>query len=475
MESAQDGTVDAVTDQDRASMPSARPTAVARSAAVQVASGSASGPRPIRRHGLRRQWRLAVAAMLTVLSVALVGSVVAYLQVVGHYESATNQLQRGLSLSSQLTDAIPEHEGFAHKLWGGDTVDETVYLRQQQQISHLFDEGLRDLHSPEEHRLLSEAASTWREVLTSRGLWAPSAHARPGVTQAIQLEFAEASDEVAGMLSRLSKIAISHGAHDLAIAHNLQNLVLMLLAAMFAAVVAMTLYLARRMTTDVVRPVEHLHLATARLRDGDLDHRIDVPNKHRASELVELADAFNAMAIALSESHRDLSRQATQDPLTGLANRAMFQTTLEAHLTTANNHRPETVSVLFIDVDDFKVVNDSLGHAAGDAVLVGIAERLGTCVRLGDVLARLGGDEFAILVRDETTDATAANTVAERIMDALNDPFEIAGQQVAVAVSIGISAAGPGQDNPQRLLAEADFAMYTAKRDGKGRHEVFQR
>jgi diguanylate cyclase (GGDEF)-like protein len=239
-------------------------------------------------------------------------------------------------------------------------------------------------------------------------------------------------------------------------------------------VVAVTLYLARRMTTDVVRPVEHLHQAAARLRDGDLDHRIEVPTRHRASELVELADAFNAMAIALSESHRDLSRQATQDGLTGLANRAAFQRSLEAHLTSTEHDRPEAVSVLFIDVDDFKVVNDSLGHAAGDAVLVGIAERLATCIRPGDVVARLGGDEFAILVRDQTADATAASTVAKRIMESLDDSFEIAGQQVAVAVSIGISAAGP-QDNPQRLLAEADFAMYTAKRDGKGRHEVFQR
>jgi diguanylate cyclase (GGDEF)-like protein len=133
------------------------------------------------------------------------------------------------------------------------------------------------------------------------------------------------------------------------------------------------------------------------------------------------------------------------------------------------------VSVLFIDLDDFKVVNDSLGHAAGDAVLIGIAERLATCVRPGDVVARLGGDEFAILVRDQTTGATAARTVAARIMETLHDPFEITGQQVSVAVSIGISAAGPDQGDPERLLAEADFAMYTAKRDGKGRHEVFQR
>jgi diguanylate cyclase (GGDEF)-like protein len=475
MESVQDATADGSADQAGGPVPPLGQTAITASATVQVESGSGTRPRRTRRHGLRRQWHSAVAAMLAVLGVALIGSVVAYLQVVGHYETATGQLQRALSLSSQLTDAIPAHEGLAHKLWGGAPVDAGLYLRQQQDISQLFTEGLRDLHNPDQHRLLSHAAQTWREVLTSRGLWAPSAHAVPGITIAVQMAFAQASDEVAGMLSELSKIAISDGAADLVIARRLQTLVVGLLAAMFAVVVAVMLYLARRMTIDVVRPVERLHQAAAQLRDGDLDHRIELPTRHRASELVELADAFNAMAAALSASHQDLSRQATHDALTGLTNRAAFQRNLEVHLASTPAHHAETVSVLFIDVDDFKVVNDSLGHAAGDAVLIGIAERLSTCVRPGDVVARLGGDEFAILVRDQTTGATAARTVAGRIMETLHDPFEIAGQQVSVAVSIGISAAGPDQGDPERLLAEADFAMYTAKRDGKGRHEVFQR
>jgi len=194
--------------------------------------------------------------------------------------------------------------------------------------------------------------------------------------------------------------------------------------------------------------------------------------------LSDLTDAFNAMATALDENHRNLSQRASRDSLTGLPNRAAFRRRLEEHLACAERTDQSAVGVLFIDIDDFKVTNDSLGHAAGDAVLVGIAERLIGCARPDDVVARLGGDEFVILACDRTSgpdpaDVDWAEDIAGRVLAALEAPFLISGRSLLVSASIGISVARPGMDDAGQLLAEADLAMYAAKHRGKGRLEVF--
>jgi diguanylate cyclase (GGDEF)-like protein len=174
----------------------------------------------------------------------------------------------------------------------------------------------------------------------------------------------------------------------------------------------------------------------------------------------------------LDEQHRTLSDLAARDALTGLPNRSSFRRQLEDQLLPARGSK-QGLGVLFIDIDDFKDVNDSLGHAAGDAVLVEVAERLTKCVGPGDLVARLGGDEFVMLVSGWDSGTDCAQEIAERILAVLAKPITIAGGTVSVAVSIGIALARPDLDNAGRLLAEADLAMYAAKRHGKGRHEVF--
>jgi len=415
--------------------------------------------------------------MLATLSIAVAGTMVAYYQVVSHYKTAANQMELALSLSAQLTDATSGHEELAHALWNGTPIDRALYQRQQNQITALFDTGIRELREPDQHTLLVTASTTWRQVLTSRGLWAPSAAPDPHVTLALQQQFGSASDAVGETLSHLSAVAIQDGRHDLATADMLQNLVLGLLVAMFALVVGIALYLARRMTTDVVRPLEVVRQAVTKLREGDLDHRItDVPDRRWPAELSDVAGAFNTMAAALDEQHRTLRHRATRDPLTGLPNRSSFRRQLEDQLLPTGS-TGRTLGVLFIDLDDFKVINDSLGHAAGDAVLIEVAQRLTACVGPDDLVARLGGDEFVILLsrQGSGTDRTrdTAEDTAERVLAVLAHPFTIAGNTFPVAVSIGIALARPDMDDAGRLLAEADLAMYTAKRNGKGRHEVF--
>jgi diguanylate cyclase (GGDEF)-like protein len=128
--------------------------------------------------------------------------------------------------------------------------------------------------------------------------------------------------------------------------------------------------------------------------------------------------------------------------------------------------------VLYLDLDRFKIVNDSLGHLVGDELLIGVSRRLETCLRPGDALARLGGDEFAILLNGLTGDEQA-NAIAFRIQQALSAPFSIGGREVFTSASIGI-AFGPGSTpSPDEMMRDADTAMYHAKAHGKARHEMF--
>jgi diguanylate cyclase (GGDEF)-like protein len=175
-----------------------------------------------------------------------------------------------------------------------------------------------------------------------------------------------------------------------------------------------------------------------------------------ARQLVAFQDNI-ALIDRLREHETRLRHQAHYDGLTGLANRTHFHDQVTSALTTAG------ASVLVIDLDGFKAVNDTMGHAAGDALLMAVADRLRGAIRHGDVAARLGGDEFAVLLTDCPADE--AERTAERILAALTVPEQIDGVAVRAAASIGVAAAGPGADVGS-LLRDADLAMYGAKRQG---------
>jgi diguanylate cyclase (GGDEF)-like protein/PAS domain S-box-containing protein len=168
----------------------------------------------------------------------------------------------------------------------------------------------------------------------------------------------------------------------------------------------------------------------------------------------------------------ELRRQAFHDSLTGLANRALFADRLEHAL--ARTHRSgQPLAVLFIDIDDFKTVNDSLGHGAGDQLLVAVAARLLGAMRAGDTIARMGGDEFAVLIEDPS-EAEAPIAVARRLLETLDAPFEGGAKELFVHASVGVAASTSRTQTADELLRDADVSMYTAKSNGKNRVEIFE-
>jgi diguanylate cyclase (GGDEF)-like protein len=173
----------------------------------------------------------------------------------------------------------------------------------------------------------------------------------------------------------------------------------------------------------------------------------------------------------LRELERKLTLLAFHDPLTGLANRSLFSDRVVEALATARSE-DRTCAVLFIDLDDFKTVNDTLGHEAGDQLLAAVAERITSCLRPADQPARLGGDEFAVIIEDALS-GQAAERVAARITDALRLPITINGGDLYTRASIGI-ATSHDVHSADEMLRNADLAMYMAKADGKGRYRWFR-
>ncbi len=167
-----------------------------------------------------------------------------------------------------------------------------------------------------------------------------------------------------------------------------------------------------------------------------------------------------------------LQHDAMHDALTGLPNRVLFLDRLDQAIRRSRRHHTDRcAAVLFLDLDRFKLVNDSLGHQAGDELLKAVAERLLATLRPNDSVARLSGDEFTLLL-DDVCDAREATMIAERVQQSLKAPFELQGRELFVAASIGIAVA-TADSAPHEVMRDADVAMYRAKADGKGRHAVF--
>jgi diguanylate cyclase (GGDEF)-like protein len=228
--------------------------------------------------------------------------------------------------------------------------------------------------------------------------------------------------------------------------------------------------------TDAVRRVAAA--ATAELlglpapaEGGGLELTGDEFVPPEARDALGILRAQTALALDRADLAAELVRRASVDPLTGLHNRAAFAKRLRETLTGLTAEGP-TPALLLLDLDDFKTINDSLGHSSGDEVLRVVAERLRGCLEPGDTAARLGGDEFAVLV-PQVADEAEAVARGERLAAVLRTPVAVAGREVLARASVGVRLARGGDEDPERLLRDADMAMYAAKTAGRAGVRVF--
>ncbi|MCU1517935.1 MAG: hypothetical protein JWQ75_2656 [Pseudarthrobacter sp.] len=432
---------------------------------------------PARTWSLRREWSRAFLLMLIALLVGAAVTIVGVRGVVSQVQAADSRLLLEMERVDSLRAAVDAHEQSGHRLLLDPAADTAAFAARQQEISALFDDAAADLPatggSADSAPTLQAAREAWQESLASSGLWSGQLDSGPGsrvaANPAGSPAFAAASAEVRTLLAGVQRSSLAAMDQALAYTADLERVLVGARIGLFAIAVAATFYFRRRMVRDLLRPVESLRRGALKLQAGQYRYRIPV---HRRDELGELAEAFNAMADAVHNSHVELTHRATHDSLTGLPNRAALMEHLTASFRAEGGGGFRAAGVLFIDVDDFKGVNDSLGHERGDALLVQLAERLQGCVRGGDLVARLGGDEFAVVVLEDAGN-TATGHIANRIHEALRAPFFVAEDRLTVTVSLGAAQRSPETADAAELLREADFAMYMAKHGGKSRYQLF--
>jgi len=219
-----------------------------------------------------------------------------------------------------------------------------------------------------------------------------------------------------------------------------------------------------RNTAEIAEKAERERAELERERAEQAELHVEELSRHIAEQ--------DRISKALEENKEHFRHAAYHDALTGLPNRPLLIDHLKLAIERSKLQHDHLFAVLFIDLDRFKNINDSLGHNTGDQLLVAIAARIGECLRPSDTIARLGGDEFAILL-DGLEDWTIATSVAERIQNELLKPFSLNGHEVYTTASIGIRLSIDGREDAENMLRDADTAMYRAKDNGKSRHELF--
>lgn len=436
---------------------------------VSTTAAGALAAMHARTSSLQRELSWVFVLMFIAVLLGAAATVIGVRSLMNEVHSAASRLHTEADIIADLRAALDTNEQAGLLLLSGAPSDRLTYIQRQQELSDLFEKASTVLPAGmaiSEDAI--EARRAWQENLAAHGLWDP-VPAHGGSRLAEAPAFTAACAGIRARLDHMERLSLESLDAALASSSGLEQLVIVLRSTLFCLTAGALLYYRRRMTKYLTRPLEGLHRGVAKLRAGDYRHRVEVV---RRDELGELAQAFNSLAAAVHDSYEELTHRATHDPLTGLANRAALAERLATAFGPGSDRRARRPGLLFIDVDDFKDVNDSFGHDSGDALLIQLAARLKGCVRPKDLVARLGGDEFAIVVMDGE-DSSATGAIAARIHRALREPFDLGGNHLMISVSMGGTQKRPGTPDPATLLREADFAMYMAKHGGKDRYQLF--
>ncbi len=412
--------------------------------------------------------------MLALVTATGAAALITSQMVIGRFTATAQELEATGAYTARLGKSMLASEGITHALFAEDPAPPQVVLARQRAVDAEFAAGFAMFDEPRLRDALTDVQQSWHAALAEVGVLGPQVleFKLKGEAQDAHELLADGADEAIEKLAVIDDLARDELGTDLADAQQFHQLALAVVIGVVCLALFTILYFARRMSRDVLYPVEALRQGVGRVRAGELDHRVELSDHEFSNELTDLAAGFNEMAGELDTTQRELTFRALHDSLTGLPNRLGLHQHLAAQFANRDGLRDQPdISVLFVDLDDFKVVNDTLGHAGGDELLKEVAERLAASTRGTDFVARLGGDEFAIVV---TTDGkSGAAVVAERALAALSTPFIVQGQSLSVGASIGVGTTQPDTTSAEELLGNADFAMYMAKGQGKRRYEVY--
>jgi len=431
--------------------------------ATRSLSSVAASVKPVATRSLRTRWNRAFALLAFIVFLSGLAGLVGSHLVAGIFSDSAIRVERQATLSASLRAGIvaqsllvtePVTPGWRSKVGAGQAV-----------INANYAEAISDEETVSAKKLLMESRGKWQAIETAVGpLDNPADQATRGAAVSLNAPSILSLLDQAGAASRTAVRV------DLADASSTDRQVMAVLASLGLLAILLALRLSHRLSTEVLRPLVTLRDSANQLANGKLDHRVAVDRADALDELGELATSFNAMADAIAGIHRSLTLEASTDSLSGLANRAAFSSRLQAVLTQPNR-RSSCQAVLFVDLDDFKEVNDTMGHAAGDELLRVVAARLRDSARPGDLVSRLGGDEFALLL-DGLSDPELAVSLAERVVAVVAEPVRIGERWVHVGASVGLAMRR--QDSTVgELMRQADVAMYSAKAKGKNRVESY--
>ena len=417
-----------------------------------------------RRRSLARRLFVVLIAMLFALVVAAGARLVTFRASVGGLEGFRSdtvvEANRVGAMRTLLESADDAGEAYVESGDPADPAKGAVFEGIAAEIDRGFAEMTVD-GSPSERRVAIVATERWGLAYDSL----QEALLLPERSDGARLDaFHDLVDESGAELGNAFALAIDEVSDEITTLRSRERVQLTVSFAILLLGFVVGGLLSRRVYRSITSPLKTLEEAATRLGQDDLSHRIDV---HGDDELARVGSAFNSMAERLQQSRDELSHLALHDQLTGLPNRALFIEQL-GHAVARSRRRGSPVSVLFLDLDGFKAVNDTFGHEAGDEVLVGVADRLRRTLRDEDMIARLGGDEFGIILEEELQGATLT---AERIIRRFEKPWSSSSGISPVGVSIGISSRA-GDEEVDELLRQSDIAMYAAKAAGKGRWRI---